>query len=230
MEKIMENRLYEKVRIDLINRIENREYLPGDKLESEDELCVRYSVSKVTLRKALSELMLEKYIDSRPRIGYFVKQDEHDRFVLGFSIDSIIASDITSETISGVVDFRQENCDMEYLNGTHIEKKYFSNDTCVAFQQTDISYRHRISDSGDTSSFIKNASLLLDSLESFSLRQEMTVEAVLADAMMEERLECFENDPIMKFTRSFYDRYDRIFAVSCLYVPADELRLKAFNK
>ena len=56
----------------LINQIEN-DMKENDKLESEREICIKYSVSRTTVRQALDELEKNKYIYKLHGKGNFVK-------------------------------------------------------------------------------------------------------------------------------------------------------------
>lgn len=66
--------LYQQVLGDLKAGIMSGRYQPGDKLPSEAELSERYSVSRVTVRRALDELAGEGYLTSRQGKGTFVTQ------------------------------------------------------------------------------------------------------------------------------------------------------------
>jgi len=53
---------YFQIKEDIICRIDQGELRPGDMLPSEDELGTQYGVSRTTVRKALRELMRDKYV------------------------------------------------------------------------------------------------------------------------------------------------------------------------
>lgn len=61
---------YEKVMIDIIEKIQKEELL--GKLPTEIELATKYDVSKNTIRTALSNLINDGYITSRHGSGYYV--------------------------------------------------------------------------------------------------------------------------------------------------------------
>ena len=64
--------LYEKIRDDLIERIENGSFEDMEKIPSESQLSEQYGVSRITAIKALNELMLEGYISRIQGKGSFV--------------------------------------------------------------------------------------------------------------------------------------------------------------
>ena len=53
---------YEKVYHDIKDKIKNGKLKPGDFLKKEDDLALDYNFSKLTVRKALSMLEAEGYI------------------------------------------------------------------------------------------------------------------------------------------------------------------------
>ncbi|MEK6646053.1 MAG: substrate-binding domain-containing protein [Candidatus Firestonebacteria bacterium] len=64
--------LYEVLGKKLIQDIENKIFLPGQKLPPEKELCKKYKVSHLTIRRALSFLVEKKYAVRKKSVGTFV--------------------------------------------------------------------------------------------------------------------------------------------------------------
>ncbi|AZO96359.1 GntR family transcriptional regulator [Halocella sp. SP3-1] len=64
---------YEKIKLDLIKKINNSELKPNQIIPSENELCDEYGVSRVTVRKSIDELVLEGYLYKMKGKGSFVK-------------------------------------------------------------------------------------------------------------------------------------------------------------
>lgn len=65
--------LYEQVRQDLLERINTGEWGPGDALPTEMSLIEAYGVSRVTMRRAISELVQSGYLFRRSGKGTFVR-------------------------------------------------------------------------------------------------------------------------------------------------------------
>ncbi len=61
----------EQIYEDLCNKIENLEYMPGDKL-SENELCKIYGVTRHVIRNSLATLKQRRLVDVYPQRGTFV--------------------------------------------------------------------------------------------------------------------------------------------------------------
>ncbi|HCS75651.1 MAG TPA: GntR family transcriptional regulator, partial [Clostridiales bacterium] len=60
----------------IIRKIEEEEYLPGGLIPSERELMEQYQVSRITVRKAIDELVVEGYLYKIQGKGTYVKTDE----------------------------------------------------------------------------------------------------------------------------------------------------------
>lgn len=65
---------YQQISDDLIRQIDTGVMAPGTKLPSEQRLGELYSVSRITIRKALAALEAKDYIEKRQGLGSFVKE------------------------------------------------------------------------------------------------------------------------------------------------------------
>lgn len=65
---------YELIKDDFINKIENGIYFPGNELPSENELIEQYSVSRITVRRAIDELYHSGYIEKRQGKRGYVRE------------------------------------------------------------------------------------------------------------------------------------------------------------
>jgi GntR family transcriptional regulator len=79
--------VYYQIKQTIKNWIINREYEPGDKIPSENELAQRFGVSRLTVRQAISHLIQEGFLISKRGEGTFVTKDEKllNSFSLEFS-------------------------------------------------------------------------------------------------------------------------------------------------
>lgn len=69
---------YLKVEEDLKYRILLGEWKPGDQILTEEELCRAYKVSRITVKRAISELELEGYLYQVSGKGTFVKDFQEE--------------------------------------------------------------------------------------------------------------------------------------------------------
>ncbi|WP_334195774.1 GntR family transcriptional regulator [Muricomes intestini] len=80
--------LYLQIRRTIYEKIINGEYKPGEKLPSEDKLAEVFGVSRITINKALAELMNQEYLIREQGRGTFVskmRKEKTGRKSLGFS-------------------------------------------------------------------------------------------------------------------------------------------------
>lgn len=76
--------LYKKVMQDLRNRINSAEFSIGDAIPTEKQLVTEYSVSRITIRKAVEELVTQGMVEKRQGSGTIVisKDMTGDLFIL----------------------------------------------------------------------------------------------------------------------------------------------------
>jgi GntR family transcriptional repressor for pyruvate dehydrogenase complex len=79
--KVTRVRLSDQVANEIKNMILNNDFKAGDKLPVENELAKMFSVSRVTVREAISKLSLTGIIDVRQGEGTFVKKLGPDSFM-----------------------------------------------------------------------------------------------------------------------------------------------------
>ena len=64
---------YQKIASDLRNAITSGQYLPGAQLALEKEMCQQYGVSRITIKRAVDELVNQGLVVKRRGSGTFVK-------------------------------------------------------------------------------------------------------------------------------------------------------------
>jgi GntR family transcriptional regulator len=80
--------LYQAVAESILEKIENGEYAPGERLPSESELCKLYDAGRNTIRHALSELVSMGVVSTLQGLGTFVQDSRFTKtaeFLYGFS-------------------------------------------------------------------------------------------------------------------------------------------------
>ena len=78
--------LYNSVRSAMLAKLSSGEWVPGAKIPTEPELAKMFSVSIGTVRKAVEDLVAEKVLLRRARIGTTVaRHDQHNQFSTFFN-------------------------------------------------------------------------------------------------------------------------------------------------
>lgn len=90
-----------QLRSKLLEKVENKFWLPGAQIPSERELCTEYGVSRITVREVVKELVQEGYLVRKQGKGTFVSlpKFEHE-----FSSSYSLSQDIEREGLHS--DFR----------------------------------------------------------------------------------------------------------------------------
>jgi GntR family transcriptional regulator len=66
--------LYHQVELDMRRRVEDGQWQAGDRIPSESELCDHYGASRITIRRAISELASDGLLVRFPGRGTFVRE------------------------------------------------------------------------------------------------------------------------------------------------------------
>lgn len=66
--------LYHQVEFDMRRRVEAAQWRAGDRIPSESELCDHYGASRITIRRAISELVADGLLVRFPGRGTFVRE------------------------------------------------------------------------------------------------------------------------------------------------------------
>ncbi|MEH7110034.1 MULTISPECIES: GntR family transcriptional regulator [Bacillaceae] len=77
--------LYMQIRQMLMNDIQQGKYKPDEQIPTEAELCEIYNVSRITIRKAIEELVKEGTLTRIPRRGTFVTSKKINNELLSVS-------------------------------------------------------------------------------------------------------------------------------------------------
>lgn len=119
MEASVSNNLRRTMRTELVQLIReailNREFLPGQKLV-EEEICLKFGVSRTPIREALLVLEQEGLIDNQPHVGMFVISFRREEIVDLLRVEAAMeglaageaAKRITLEEIGELESLQQE--------------------------------------------------------------------------------------------------------------------------
>lgn len=76
--------LYHQLKLIIAKKIDNKEWLPGEQIPTEHELCQQYQVSRITVRQALAELEKEGRLVKKQGIGTFVSFSKFEQNLVSF--------------------------------------------------------------------------------------------------------------------------------------------------
>lgn len=91
--------LYKKVKNDIIRQINLGKYKQGQRIPTENELCEKHGVSRITVRRAINDLIRENILVTQRGRGTFVVKKNIDHVLLGGKSFSEICAD-NGKTVS----------------------------------------------------------------------------------------------------------------------------------
>lgn len=197
----------------IISNIDNGIYHPGEMLPSERELIESLNVSRITVRRALSELEDEGYIYRVQGKGSYVKgeQNRQDLFSLTSCTQDIIRLGMTPSR--HVIDMQVMKADKKRQNELqlndnekvfHLERVYLADDQPINLTSTYLPYKYL--EGIEKFDFSKLS--LYDVLENkYNIRIKRAtrfVEAVLAHDEVCELLDVQNNVPLILFRCIIY--------------------------
>ncbi len=227
--------LYYQVKEKLLEKIRSRQFNVGDLIPSESELQERYKVSRITVRRAIQELVQEGYLHTQQGRGTFVskpKVSEELNLISGWA-ETISALGMHPET--KVIRYSEETAPVNIARllglsfGDKVYKlyrvRYADNEpTCIM-----TNYLSPAAVPGFIEEGLKCESLyeMLEKYYSIVLgRAEETVEAKGAKASEASLLNIERGDPLLYATRVTYDIADRPVEVVISITRADRYSYK----
>lgn len=208
----------------------------NEKLPSELELCEKFGVSRITIRKAIHELENQGYVIAKPGRGTFViekvKKDIHLLDISGFSdgignnegklkftkkvINKEIISSTESEQDIFERDYEFKLVKLERV--IYLENKGFGVD--ISFFPTDI-YPEIISYIEDE---ISTFDLVLNKYHIVFKKAKKEFQVVKAPSSLASYLEIPNANDLIKVNKTIWDQYDRVVHYSTYYLLPDEVK------
>lgn len=213
--------LHEQIRWDLMERIRRGEFPPDSAIPNETQLCEEYSVSRITVRRAVGDLCADEVLYRRRGVGTFVKcavsaaqsiqlrgnlaevlaEDSRVRFRLVGQVRDVVEDDATAAFPDEVALVR---LDFEVtVDGTtfalaqiHFPKEAMRGAKASTFN-------------GTRQPILRIAELLRRPLA----RAEQKLFAAEAEPLAAEKLGIPVGSPIMQIRRTYYDAQEEPIAL-----------------
>lgn len=224
--------LYYQIKELLKEKIENEIYATGDTLPPEIELEAQFSVSRITVRQAINELVNEGYL-SRTRgkgtVVIFNKIEENLNRIMSFTEEMKIRGLSTSTKYAKINIVKLHKSAAEYLNANEgdeaykVERlRYVNNSPMVYF----VTYLKReLNLPLDESLYMGSLYELLKKNNNITVsKAKETFEAILADEYISEQLGTNMHAPILKRVRIAYDNSGNVQEYTICYYRADKYK------
>lgn len=182
---------------------------PGDPLPSESYLCQEYHASRETVRKGLQQLEHEGLIFSRPKVGYFVSQPNHNDMVLSVS-DELKNCTYMYRDIHGILpDERIQKLLRISANRKVIEFSQIARNSegkPVAYDVKYVPYARAYPSVEKEIRYAVWPDLTFSKMNSFTFYTEVSVRAVSAAGAVAAALECAEGTPLLLVEQVFIEQ------------------------
>lgn len=223
----------------IVGEIENGALKPGMRLPPERELCQRLSISRVTLRKALTKLVDDGLLNSSHGRGWYVATgggaatsskdwpNTLESFTetahrMGLTATSTV---LRAETAPASLDEAEELFIAPGTSLFHLERVRLLNDVPIAIDQARISAalvpNFATADFTTDSLYAKIAEAGLD-----MVRAESTIEAREADGYIAKNLDLEVGKPILVMHHLVVDSQDKPLFTSTIQYSGDRYRLR----
>lgn len=106
----------------IITRIEQQEFLPGEKLPSEQNLAIMYNVDRQVIHSALEELINQRYLVRIHGKGTFVRKPDYNKIALGV-LNAQKNTSFTSLVRNFGIEISNKSLGTGFISG----RKYFAN-------------------------------------------------------------------------------------------------------
>ncbi|QQO07391.1 GntR family transcriptional regulator [Breznakiella homolactica] len=207
--------LYEQVKQSLLHDIMNETYTYGDRLPSEAELSEQYGVSRITIRRTISELAEEGYLSSQQGRGTFVKYHAKTQELRAFNnfedgnahhLERKILSKECIEADAGLAEI------FEILPGARIVKlrrlfteagKEYSIDNAYFPETLYPGIFEKLQDNVSTLDLVKNF------YKMNFYKAYKTLGVIRAGDTEAALLKCVPGEPLFSITKVYYDRMDK---------------------
>jgi GntR family transcriptional regulator len=220
--------LYNSVRSHILTKLRNGEWLPGTKIPTEPELAKLFAVSVGTVRKAVEDLVSEKVLIRRARIGTTVAtHEQHNQFSTFFNFSSSESGEmhiepkllsfqkvLASNDLANVFEINEGDALILIDNLRLINGQYAMYDRIWLPQKkfiklTKKSFEHR---EGSIYSLYQSQFMMT------IVRVREQVEAIKPPEFVTTELNLKKTDPVLKITRYAYTYGDKVIEYRNRYV------------
>ncbi len=207
--------LHQQVTEDLLARIQGNEFHPGDAIPTEAELCQEYGVSRITVRRAVSELVARRLVTRRRGVGSFVTgrpAELREFHLVGFLDEKLEfdqrlvcnAVEHADERIAAALGLEPGSPVRHIRTVVHRDGEPF---TVADAYTADLPERRAAA--GDFATRVPAAQKMGQRLGCQISRAEQELDAVPADAVVSQHLGVARDTPVIRARRVYYSAGDK---------------------
>lgn len=236
----MKTPLYRQIQANLKEKITSGAYEEGGLLPSENDLCVEFNATRMTVRQALNELVREGYITRHHGKGSTVSASRKSLGLLSLKgwTEVVVASDRHGKTLvlEGPLLRKMESVIFKPLidEETHEEFIFFKRLRLV--EDSPVMYEHTYIPNENLPNFIEEPLLEGSLFRTLLIRyqidvQSMTqeVRAIAADKETANLLKIKLKSPVLHLLRKYKTSIDGFFLYSSIYCNTEKFAISSFN-
>lgn len=224
--------LYLQVEAAIRNDIQQKKYLPGEQLPTEEEMCTIYNVSKITIRKAFKLLTESGLVERQRGRGTFVKPKKEN---LAIGDDKGFNSFLSSrghKVENSILHTQRMKADEFLAKKLHIKigdsvvnikRLMLEDNTPIGtddFYVEDAKYPGILDDISSTKSLYQ---LLSEKYRVDSYRSELALSGVIATPETAELLQCLTGDPLFVVEKVSFNDKEEVIHYSSSLVRCDRV-------
>lgn len=237
---LMKIPLYRQIQASLKEKITSGVYEEGGLLPSENELCVEFNATRMTVRQALNELVREGYITRQHGKGSTVSASRKSLGLLSLKgwTEVVVASDRHGKTLvlEGPVLRKLEDTAFKPLIDDEKHEEFIFFKRLRLVEDSPVMYEHTYIPNENLPNFIKEplieGSLFRTLLIKYQIDvQSMTqeVRAVASDKETANLLKIKQKSPVLHLLRKYKTSIDGFFLYSSIYCNTEKFAISSFN-
>ncbi len=213
MEKANSGVKYKQIKEDIVDEILSRVYEPGDKIPGQDEYARKYNVSRLTVRKAIDDLVEKGILRTEKGKGTFVREIATKTYsyrrLTGFS-SNVISKNVTiTSRVTCINELKADKRIATHLqipegaDVVNINRLRYINEICVSYQKSFFA-KERVANIDFESEDLNNNSLydILQTKAGIVLNYvDEHFRAIRANKEISEYFRVEEGDPVLYIVR-----------------------------
>jgi len=232
--------LYRQIQASLKEKITSGIYEEGGLLPSENDLCVEFNATRMTVRQALNELVREGYITRQHGKGSTISASRKSLGLLSLKgwTEVVVASDRHGKTLvlEGPVLKKLEDAAFKPLTDDEKHEEFIFFKRLRLVEESPVMFEQTYIPNENLSNFIKEPLLEGSLFRTLLIRyqidvQSMTqeVRAIAADKETASLLKIKTKSPVLHLLRKYKTSIDGFFLYSSIYCNTEKFAISSFN-
>lgn len=232
--------LYRQIQASLKEKITSGIYEEGGLLPSENDLCVEFNATRMTVRQALNELVREGYITRQHGKGSTVSASRKSLGLLSLKgwTEVVVASDRHGKTLvlEGPVLKKLEDAAFKPLTDDEKHEEFIFFKRLRLVEESPVMFEQTYIPNENLPNFIEEPLLEGSLFRTLLIRyqidvQSMTqeVRAIAADKETASLLKIKTKSPVLHLLRKYKTSIDGFFLYSSIYCNTEKFAISSFN-